>query len=100
MTARNRRPDVTKEFVGMWLINGKDSDFLKSYLQKSRFAIIFMFVDPIGNLMMRFPKNPDPAQMAKDIKRLLKVSQLGTCDGNRPKALTGWCRRSSFPSAQ
>jgi hypothetical protein len=26
--------------------------------------------------MMRFPKDPDPGKMAKDIKRLLKVSQL------------------------
>jgi len=26
---------------------------------------------------MRFPKNIDPAKMAKDIKRLLKVSRIG-----------------------
>jgi hypothetical protein len=34
-------------------------------------------VDPLGNLMMRFPKDIDPSKMAKDIKRLLKVSQIG-----------------------
>jgi hypothetical protein len=27
-------------------------------------------------LMMRFPKNPDPAKMVKDLKRLLQVSQM------------------------
>ena len=42
-------------------------------------------IDPIGNLMMRFPKNPDPAQMAKDIKRLLKVSQLEHAMGTDQK---------------
>ncbi len=34
-------------------------------------------VDPRGNLMMRFPKNPDPAKMKKDIGKLLKASAIG-----------------------
>ena len=29
-------------------------------------------VDPSGNLMMRFPRDPDPAKMIKDLQRLLK----------------------------
>ncbi len=34
-------------------------------------------IDPQGNLMMRFPKNPDPARMKKDISKLLKASAVG-----------------------
>ena len=34
-------------------------------------------VDPLGNLMMRYPRDPDPSRMLKDIKRLLKVSGVG-----------------------
>ncbi len=34
-------------------------------------------VDPLGNLMMRFPRDPDPARMIKDLQRLLKVSRFG-----------------------
>ncbi|HKQ28115.1 MAG TPA: cytochrome C oxidase subunit I [Burkholderiales bacterium] len=34
-------------------------------------------VDPLGNLMMRFPRDPDPSKMLKDLQRLLKYSQLG-----------------------
>jgi hypothetical protein len=34
-------------------------------------------VDPLGNLMMRFPKDPDPAKMIKDLQRLLKYSRFG-----------------------
>ncbi|GGY17177.1 cytochrome c oxidase subunit I [Pseudoduganella dura] len=34
-------------------------------------------IDPRGNLMMRFPKNPDPAKMKKDIGKLLKASAIG-----------------------
>ena len=29
-------------------------------------------VDPLGNLMMRFPREPDPAKTIKDLQRLLK----------------------------
>jgi hypothetical protein len=31
-------------------------------------------VDPLGNLMMRFPRDPDPSKMIKDLQRLLKYS--------------------------
>jgi hypothetical protein len=34
-------------------------------------------VDPLGNLMMRFPRDPDPSRMIKDLQRLLKYSQFG-----------------------
>jgi hypothetical protein len=31
-------------------------------------------VDPLGNLVLRFPRDPDPSKMIKDLQRLLKVS--------------------------
>lgn len=34
-------------------------------------------VDPLGNLMMRFPRDPDPGRMVKDLERLLKYSGFG-----------------------
>ena len=34
-------------------------------------------LDPLGNLMMRFPKDLDPSRMLKDLQRLLKYSQVG-----------------------
>ena len=34
-------------------------------------------VDPLGNLMMRFPPDPDPSKMLKDLQRLLKYSAVG-----------------------
>jgi len=32
-------------------------------------------VDPLGNLMMRFPADPDPKRMLKDLSRLLRHSK-------------------------
>lgn len=34
-------------------------------------------VDPLGNLMMRFPADPDPSRVIKDLKHLLKFSGFG-----------------------
>ena len=34
-------------------------------------------VDPLGNLMMRFPRDPDPLRVIKDIQRLLRASSFG-----------------------
>lgn len=34
-------------------------------------------IDPLGNLMMRFPRDPEPARVIKDLKHLLKVSGFG-----------------------
>jgi len=34
-------------------------------------------VDPLGNLMLRFPRDADPSKMVKDLERLLKYSGFG-----------------------
>lgn len=42
----------------------------------SRDAAIY-FVDPLGNLMMRFPTDADPEDIKDDLKKLLKISRIG-----------------------
>jgi len=34
-------------------------------------------IDPLGNLMMRFPKDADPNKIKKDLYKLLKASAIG-----------------------
>jgi hypothetical protein len=34
-------------------------------------------IDPLGNLMMRFPKDADPSRVKQDIAKLLKASAIG-----------------------
>lgn len=34
-------------------------------------------VDPLGNLMMRYPGDADPARLIKDLERLMKYSSIG-----------------------
>jgi len=34
-------------------------------------------IDPLGNLMMRYPAQPDPSRMKKDLRKLLRASRIG-----------------------
>jgi hypothetical protein len=34
-------------------------------------------IDPLGNLMMRFPKDADPNKIKKDLSKLLRASSIG-----------------------
>jgi hypothetical protein len=34
-------------------------------------------IDPLGNVMMRFPKSADPNRMKKDLAKLLRASRVG-----------------------
>jgi hypothetical protein len=34
-------------------------------------------IDPLGNLMMRFPKDADPNRIKRDLSRLLRASRIG-----------------------
>lgn len=34
-------------------------------------------IDPLGNLMMRFPKDADPSRVKKDLAKVLKASAIG-----------------------
>lgn len=67
---------ILNEYKNSWFIGAKDSEILGSIpAELSQHDHIYL-IDPMGNLMMRFPKNPDPAKMVKDLKRLLQVSQM------------------------
>ena len=68
--------DIKNEYEGTVLLSAKDSDLLNEFpAVLSQHDHIYV-VDPMGNLMMRFPKDADPTKISKDIKHLLKLSHL------------------------
>jgi cytochrome oxidase Cu insertion factor (SCO1/SenC/PrrC family) len=69
--------DLTREYAGTWLIRGAGSALLAALPAEDSVKDHVYLVDPQGNLMLRFPRNPDSSKMVKDITRLLKVSQIG-----------------------
>jgi hypothetical protein len=54
-----------------------DERMLALFPADSPLSAHIYLVDPLGNLMLRFPRDPDPTRMLKDLKRLLKVSGFG-----------------------
>ena len=70
---------LLKEYDGTRVLRA-DPAKLKQWLPVEQGATLtdhVYMIDPLGNLMMRFPKNPDPNKMKKDIGKLLRASSIG-----------------------
>ncbi|HSN38718.1 MAG TPA: cytochrome C oxidase subunit I [Burkholderiales bacterium] len=68
---------VVAEYQGTWLIRAAGSEFLSFFPAQRTAADHIYIIDPLGNLMMRFPRDADPQKMVKDIARLLRTSGVG-----------------------
>ncbi len=68
--------DLLEKYEGTLFINARDSELLDQVSTRDSQRNYIYLVDPLGNLMMRFPEDLDPSRMGKDIKRLLHVSQI------------------------
>jgi cytochrome oxidase Cu insertion factor (SCO1/SenC/PrrC family) len=64
------RPELLARFEGTRIV-----DAAERFPGDARDHIYL--VDPVGNLMMRFPREPDPSRMLKDLQRLLRYSRIG-----------------------
>lgn len=60
---------------GTWLIRAAGGDFLKLFPAEGNRADHIYVIDPLGNLMMRYPREADPRRMLKDVARLLRHSK-------------------------
>jgi cytochrome oxidase Cu insertion factor (SCO1/SenC/PrrC family) len=70
---------LMREYDGTRLLRAK-ADLVNAWLPVESGTVasdhLFM-IDPLGNLMMRFPKDADPNKIKKDITKLLKASSIG-----------------------
>lgn len=67
---------LLKDFDGTHFINAQHSEMLGQIETKDRQTKHIYLIDPMGNLMMRFPEDVDGTKMGQDLKRLLQVSQM------------------------
>jgi len=66
---------VLAQYTGTYAVRAKDTAVL-AMLQATGVPSEHIYViDPLGNLMMRYPPNPEPRRMLKDLARLLRHSQ-------------------------
>lgn len=70
-------PEVMKEYEGTWVAAARGSEVLKSLTYKEAQRDHIYLVDPLGNIVLRYPKDANPSRMKKDLERLLRVSRIG-----------------------
>jgi hypothetical protein len=90
--ARLRRvaamPEIIREpaLSGEWLEDGRLIKVKTTASLQQKFAKIFagpitegsmLLMDPLGNLMMKYPAGFDPYQVKNDLSKLLRISQIG-----------------------
>ncbi len=68
---------LREEFEGTWLVDAAGSAVLNALPYVGARSDHIYLVDPLGNLVLRYPRDADPSRMRKDLERLLKVSRIG-----------------------
>jgi len=70
---------LMKEFDGTAMLRVQ-ADLARAWLPVDAGSVMenhLYLIDPLGHLMMRFPKDPDPSKVKKDLSKLLRASAIG-----------------------
>lgn len=70
-------PQLFVEYKGTQVIAPGGSELLARLSAQGSPRDYLFVIDPLGNVMMRYPRDPDPSLIKKDLKRLLKASRVG-----------------------
>lgn len=68
-------PRLLEQHAGLHIVRARGKGALAALPASASPAAHIYVVDPLGNLMMRFPADGDPRRMLKDLARLLKHSK-------------------------
>lgn len=70
-------PAILQSQEGLHVWHPTDKRFEAQFPAEQNASQHIYLIDPLGNLMLRFPAQPDHKGMMKDLKLLLKASQVG-----------------------
>jgi len=70
-------PEMLEEYEGTVVLQTQSSALIEKFPAAGARRNHLFLVDPLGNLMMRFPKNADPNRIKKDLGQLLRISRIG-----------------------
>lgn len=68
---------LMREHDGMKMLRAGSAPVAREFPADGERSDHIYLIDPLGNLIMRYPKNADPMKMTKDLGRLLKYSRIG-----------------------
>ena len=69
--------EMIAQYEGTWIVKARGTGLIDLFPPQGSARNHIYLIDPLGNLMLRFPRDPDPRLMIKDLARLLKASQIG-----------------------
>ncbi|WP_407669209.1 SCO family protein [Orrella marina] len=67
---------VLEAYKGTLMLRA-DPEQLAQYLDRDGLEKSIWIIDPLGNLIMQYPEDPDPLRIRKDIGKLLHNSRIG-----------------------
>lgn len=65
------------EYEGTWFVNASGNAVLDVLPHAGAVSDHVYLVDPLGNVVLRYPRDADPTRIKKDLQRLLRVSRIG-----------------------
>ncbi len=68
---------LMREYDGTRMLRAAGSPLIAEFPPPGGVRDHIYVIDPLGNLMLRFPKNADPRKMHKDLAQLLRASRIG-----------------------
>lgn len=68
---------LMREYDGTRMLRAGGSPILGEFPANGNVSDHIYLIDPLGNVMLRFPKDADPGRIRKDLARLLRVSRIG-----------------------
>ncbi len=68
--------EIRQEYQGTVVVK-KDEQFIEKLPNKVGLNESIFLLDPLGNLVLRYPANANPKGVMKDLDRLLKASNIG-----------------------
>ncbi len=68
---------MMSDYQGTWVVRAAGSELLKQLPVQGALADHVYVVDPLGNLVLRYPRHAEPSRIIKDLERLLKTSRIG-----------------------
>lgn len=75
--AQRPKQALLEAIEGTLLVRAAGSALAAEFPAENATTDHIYLVDPLGNLMMRYPREPDPSRMLKDLQRLMRVSRIG-----------------------
>lgn len=70
-------PKLAGDYDGTWFVRAGGSELIKR-LPADRPTVDYIYLlDPLGNIVLRYGRDAEPARIIKDLSRVLKTSRIG-----------------------